>query len=437
MESVLSPDDENNIPPVPIKTYQWEDLRRARETGGYPWTHLLKVPLEGEVTAEDIIRESTPRRSMSREVSRSRTRSPVDEEVQKILNLDSSPGSSRRHGEEGENEGVHIPNFSKEVSLEEDDATIQNMNLYTIKRPESQSSSHLVTPVAKLKNVSPKGILKQRVPEQQYNIGVSETREKTKCCHPLVNKIKHLADKTLHKLDRTENEKSPLSKRKKNCVDQEIRQLKSSPSAIRRQKFSALKLGDSDEMSKTMSTDSPLPRKKKEHIYEDIEDSKGQAHDHLHFSQHDIDQQVRNFDGEIQSGSNTENERLSNSEKKSIASQDPSLITEDTPLKIEDHVMEKLHKVDNVKQEALLLDEEMDAEEPNFDEVFQNQLDERGPNNDSPNITITEITEDDPAAQGNRCHATPIESSPSPSPQERGKRNDAELVDREWSKPSR
>lgn len=423
MESELSPDDENDIPPVPIKTYQWEDLRRAREAGGYPWTHLLKVPLEGEVTAEDIIRETTPRRSMSREVSRSRTRSPIDAEVQKILNLDSSPGSSRRHGEEGEDEGVHIPNFSKEISLEED--VSMNKNLSAVKSPESQSSSHLVAPVEIPKNVSPRGILKRRVPEQQYTIGVSETREKTKCCHPLVNKIKHLADKTLHKLERNENEKpqTPVSKRKKNDVDQEIRQLKSSPSAVRRQKFSAIKLGDSDEMSKTLSIDStPPPRKKKEHIYEDIEDSKGHDHEKtIHFS-HD------------ENKSNTENESLSNIEKKSIASLDPSLVTEDTPLKTEDHVMEKLHKVDNINKEALLLDEEMDAEEPNVDEIFQNQLDDRCPNNESPNITITEITEDDPAAQGDRHHATPIESSPSPSPQERGKGSEE---DREWSKPSR
>ncbi|KOB71880.1 putative titin [Operophtera brumata] len=434
MESVLSPDDENNIPPVPIKTYQWEDLRRAREAGGYPWTHLLKVPLKGEITAEDIQRESTPRRSMSREFTRSRTRSPVDGEVQKILNLDSSPGSSRRHGEEGEDEGVHIPNFSKEVSLEEDDAKIQNMNEYPIKRPESQSSSHLATPVEIPKNVSPKSILKRRLPEQQYNIGVSETREKTKCCHPLVNKIKYLADKTLHKLDRTENDKSSLSNLKKNDVDQEIRQLKSSPSAVRRQKFSAIKLGDSDEMSKTMSVDTPPPRKKKEHIYEDIEDSKSQDHEKpLNFS-HDIDQQVRTFDYESQSDSNTENEKLSNIEKKSIASQDPSLVTEDTALKTEDHVMEILHK--DVKREALFLDEEMDINEPSVDEIFQNQLSERGPNNGSPNITITEITEDDPAALENQFCATPIESSPSPSHQERGKRSDAELADSQWSKPS-
>ncbi|KAJ8737295.1 hypothetical protein PYW07_000566 [Mythimna separata] len=430
MESELSPDKEKDLPAVPIKTYQWEDLRRAREAGRYPWTHLLKEPLQGEITAEDIIRETTPRRSMSREFSRSRTRSPVDGDVQKILNLDSSPGSSRKHGEEGEDEGVHVPNFSKEISLDsEEDVINQAVKAYVVKGPETQATTHLATPIEIPKNVSPKGILKRRVPEQQYSIGVtSETREKTKCCHPLVNKIKHLADKTLHKLERNENEKSPISKRKKNDEPQEIRQLRSSPGATRRQKFGAIKLGSSDEMSKTMVVDTPPPRKKKEHIYEDIEEGKD-----VHFSP-DVDRQsVNRTDDENRSNSNKENESLL--EKKSIASQDPSLVMENASLKSEEHVMEKLHKMDNVNKEAIILDEEMDPDEPNVDEIFQNQLDERGPSNESPNITITELTGEDAEVIGDQPAATPIESSPSPSPHDANDRQKIEYP-RKWSKPS-
>ncbi|XP_060809567.1 uncharacterized protein LOC106130599 isoform X2 [Amyelois transitella] len=369
---------------------------------------------------------------MSREFTRSRTHSPVDGDLQKILNLDSSPGSSRKHGEEGEDEGVHIPNFSKEVSLDsEDDAINQAVQAFIVKRPESQSSSHLVSPVEIPKNVSPKGILKRRAPEQQY-IGMSETREKTKCCHPLVNKIKHLADKTLHKLERSEPEKSPIPKRKKNEETPEIRQLKSSPGAVRRQKFSAIKLGDSDEMSKTMSIDTPPPRKKKEHIYEDIEESKGQeVEKSLTFSP-DTDKKIN--DEENRSNSNKENESLS--EKKSIASHDPSLVAEESSLKSEDHIMEKLHKQINIDKEALLLDEEMDSEEPNVDEIFQNQLDETRPKNDSPNITITEIIDEDIEVTIEQTTTIPIETSPSPSPRDNRQKKDVDPFDREWSKPS-
>ncbi|XP_028158931.1 titin isoform X1 [Ostrinia furnacalis] len=438
MESEFSPDKEKSIPPVPIKTYQWEDLRRAREVGAYPWTHLLKTPLEGEITAEDIIRETTPRRSMSREVSKSRTHSPVDRDVQRILNLDSSPGSSRKHGEEGEDEGVHIPNFSKEVSLDsEEDNINQAVKAYMVKSPDNQPSStqtHLATPIEIPKNVSPKGILKRRVPEQQYSIGVTEVREKTKCCHPLVNKIKHLADKTLHKLEKMDSEKSPVAKRKKNQEDgQEIRQLRSSPGAVRRQKFSAIKLGDSDEMSKTMSVDTPPPRKKKEHIYEDIEESKhAEPEKSLQFSPN---VEERNFDREDDGKSNKENESIS--EKKSVSSYDPSLVADDTTsLKPEEHIMEKLHKKDNTNNEAVLLDEEMDPEEPNVDEIFQNQLEETRPKNDSPNITITEIIDEDIEVTIEQTTTIPIESSPSPSPLgNKENRNDV-VFEREWSKPS-
>ncbi|XP_046681527.1 titin isoform X1 [Homalodisca vitripennis] len=33
-------------PPVPIKTYKWEDVRRERLAGVYPWTHVIKGPFD-------------------------------------------------------------------------------------------------------------------------------------------------------------------------------------------------------------------------------------------------------------------------------------------------------------------------------------------------------------------------------------------------------
>lgn len=437
---------DKDIPPVPLKTYQWEDLRRARESGAYPWTHLLKPPLEGVVTAEDVLRESSPRRSMSRDVSRSRTRSPSDRErdEQRILHLDSSPGSSRKHGDEGKDEGVHIPNFSKEVSLDsEDDAIKQAVSQTSCKTQEAQSTSHLGTSIQIPKSVSPKSILKRRGNEQQY-IGMTESREKTKCCHPLVNKIKHLADKTLHKLERNDNDKSPQSKRKKNDPsDQEIRQLKTSPGAVRRQKFSAIKLGDSDEMSKTMSIDSTPPsRKKKEHIYEDIEEAKAQGEKLLHFSPEVDGQATEKKDQDNASLSNRENDSIF--ERKSNASQDPSLIAEETTdyeLKPKEHIMEKLHKVDDINKEAVILDDDADPDEPNVDEIFQNQLEETRTKyiqkESSPNITITEIEDDSAVQDIEQTSEYRIESSPSPQAINPEKQITAADVSGNWSKTSR
>ncbi|CAF4744293.1 unnamed protein product [Pieris macdunnoughi] len=406
----LSPDEEKNIPPVPIKTYQWEDLRRAREAGGYPWTHLLKVPLQGQITAEDIIRSTTPRQSMSREFSRSRTHSPVVGDVQKILNLDSSPGSSRKHDDDGRDEGVHIPNFSKEISLDSEDDFLN-------KNTVSKSSINLVTPIEIPKNISPKSILKRRAPEPQY-IGVTETREKTKCCHPLVNKIKHLADKTLQKLDKIESEKSPLSKRKKNEESQEIRQLKNSPSAVRRQKFSAIKLGDSDEVSKTICIDTPPPRKRKEHIYEDIDDAKGISFENLqNISQDKV--------GELQKDNDI------HVEKRSTKSYDPSLVAEDTSsLKEEEHVMEILHKNIDQTHNGVITEDDHDVAEDAVHQATPNTY------NTSHNITITEITDDESTSNMEQSSTVPIEVSPSPSPREIQRKRKEEFQDNDWSKPS-
>lgn len=33
-------------PPVPPATYHWEEVRRQRTVGGYPWTHLNKPPFD-------------------------------------------------------------------------------------------------------------------------------------------------------------------------------------------------------------------------------------------------------------------------------------------------------------------------------------------------------------------------------------------------------
>ncbi|OWR54274.1 hypothetical protein KGM_208372 [Danaus plexippus plexippus] len=422
MESQLSA-DENKNSPLPIITHEWEDLRKAREAGGYPWTHLLKAPLEGEITAEDIIRSTSPRRSMSREFSKSRTHSPVDETVQKILNLDSSPGSSRKHGEEGEDEGVHIPNFSKEISLDSDEDVV-NQALAT-KQLENQNTQHLISPPTEIpKNVSPKSILKRRTPEPQY-FGSTETREKTKCCHPLVNKLKHLADKTLHKLERNDHEKSPQTKRKKAEEPQEIRQLKNSPSAIRRQKFSAIKLGDSDEMSRNMSIDIPTPLKKKEHIYEDIEESK--EFDNVKSLQDPPD--IDNDD--LKTSSNKENDSLQ--DKKSNTSQDPSLIIEDNAsLDANEHVMEKLHQRSSISKEVVMLDEEIVPAESNTELMYKSENDIRK-NNESPNITITEINDDDITIEPSS--SIPIESSPSPSPRVIDSKQD--FMDTDWSRPNR
>lgn len=42
------PKGKHAAPPVPIKTYRWEDIRRQRLAGVYPWTHIQKPPFNEE-----------------------------------------------------------------------------------------------------------------------------------------------------------------------------------------------------------------------------------------------------------------------------------------------------------------------------------------------------------------------------------------------------
>ncbi|KAG5874770.1 hypothetical protein JTB14_016261 [Gonioctena quinquepunctata] len=44
-------------PRVPIKTYKWEDIKRSRSKGGYPWTYLYKEPYDEELDPEPYTME--------------------------------------------------------------------------------------------------------------------------------------------------------------------------------------------------------------------------------------------------------------------------------------------------------------------------------------------------------------------------------------------
>ncbi|KAJ8973087.1 hypothetical protein NQ317_009178 [Molorchus minor] len=61
---------DKKYPRVPIKTYRWEDIRRDRKRGGYPWTHLYKQPFDEEPDPEaftmDALRKSKSSSTLGR-----------------------------------------------------------------------------------------------------------------------------------------------------------------------------------------------------------------------------------------------------------------------------------------------------------------------------------------------------------------------------------
>lgn len=63
-------------PPVPIKTYKWEDIKRSRLKGGYPWTYLQKGPYD-EIIDPDIFKMDTTKKDNNSSTLGSRSESGV------------------------------------------------------------------------------------------------------------------------------------------------------------------------------------------------------------------------------------------------------------------------------------------------------------------------------------------------------------------------
>lgn len=84
-------------PKVPIPTYRWEDVRRSKLQGGYPWTHLYKAPFGEEPHPERYTMEEFRRSKSSSTLARPNTldiqvkasfeiRCPISSEFQELPN---------------------------------------------------------------------------------------------------------------------------------------------------------------------------------------------------------------------------------------------------------------------------------------------------------------------------------------------------------------
>uniref|UniRef100_A0AAR5PG87 Uncharacterized protein n=1 Tax=Dendroctonus ponderosae TaxID=77166 RepID=A0AAR5PG87_DENPD len=65
-------------PKVPIKTYRWEDIRRWRRRGGYPWTHLYKGPYSEKVDPQQFTMEAFRKAKSSDRIDASEVSSWAD-----------------------------------------------------------------------------------------------------------------------------------------------------------------------------------------------------------------------------------------------------------------------------------------------------------------------------------------------------------------------
>ncbi|XP_045463103.1 uncharacterized protein LOC123672838 isoform X2 [Harmonia axyridis] len=81
------------LPRVPIKTYKWEDVRRSRRKGGYPWTYLYKEEFDESVHPEDFRMDGLKKNKTSSASSASDSldiREITEDDVKGLEGIDSS-----------------------------------------------------------------------------------------------------------------------------------------------------------------------------------------------------------------------------------------------------------------------------------------------------------------------------------------------------------
>ncbi|XP_065162042.1 titin isoform X2 [Atheta coriaria] len=101
-------------PPVPIKTYQWEDIRRARRKGGYPWTYLDKRPFDDNFIDDFKIRTDPNLRKAKSSVSMNRHSANIE----KVTHVaEQSPEKEMETDENKENIMVESNDSSADVSI--------------------------------------------------------------------------------------------------------------------------------------------------------------------------------------------------------------------------------------------------------------------------------------------------------------------------------
>ncbi|XP_008190548.1 titin isoform X2 [Tribolium castaneum] len=79
------------VPRVPIKTYKWEDIRRARLRGGYPWTYLYKEPFNENIDPRIFTMEAMSKSKSSSPLPKSTETLDIKEITEDTNNLIPEP----------------------------------------------------------------------------------------------------------------------------------------------------------------------------------------------------------------------------------------------------------------------------------------------------------------------------------------------------------
>lgn len=233
IESFIAQSEQSNKPPVPIQTYLWEDVKRAKEqvsgnNGGYPWTHLYKKPLGEDDEPEEVIltydRSPKSGRRSHPDTPKSQKKVRIQDEVEE----QEAPESPKE-----ENESSQVEEITETLSEE---------------GKENQQSEAEIADVKK----SPKSILK-RSQKLLDNIKPNTSKFdsdslKRKIKNPL-QKIKKMADQQISKVKtKTSIKKIPIGK-DEIVLNEEVKilKLKESPKSNHREFPAFIVKQDSDD----------------------------------------------------------------------------------------------------------------------------------------------------------------------------------------------
>ncbi|XP_050336800.1 uncharacterized protein LOC126763383 isoform X1 [Bactrocera neohumeralis] len=272
-------------PPVPLQTYRWEDLRRAKERGGYPWTHLYKRPLGPDEQPEIVLllRKSQEFRFLS-ESPKSLKKVRIDEQVivkqperyiQELSEAEedypqSAPEDEETHSLRSESISC-VSDSILATGKPRKSTRLDKIRGYLRRRKGGRSNEDAQSlPCASIS--SSRRHSQETLPEPQPNPAILVNGKNTdqKHCYPIMKKLKSMADRQKKRLN---IKRIHLGRDEKIVLGEEtkILKLKKSPKAERGEIPHFIEKQDSDDVLEIMELDESPSRKRRDDGREDEE----------------------------------------------------------------------------------------------------------------------------------------------------------------------
>ncbi|XP_036338134.1 uncharacterized protein LOC118747989 isoform X2 [Rhagoletis pomonella] len=278
-------------PPVPLQTYRWEDLRRAKDRGGYPWTHLYKRPLGPDEEPEIVLllRKSQEFRFVS-ESPKSLKKVRIDEQV-----VVKQPERYIQELSEGEEDYLQsAPEDEETHSLRSESISCVSDSILATGRPRKPTrldkirgylrrrkggrSNEDAQSLPCASTSSSRHHSQENIPQPNPQILVNGKNTEQKHCYPIMKKLKSMADRQKKRLN---IRRIHLGKDEKIVLGEEtkILKLKKSPKAERGEIPHFIEKQDSDDVleMEIMELDESPSRKRRDDGRQEEENSSHHA----------------------------------------------------------------------------------------------------------------------------------------------------------------